>query len=57
MPRSFRSCRDANIAVRSDFLVGFPGEKEEDFEQTWSFVVENKELLDTPFFEQCRCRL
>lgn len=43
------ACKKSNIAVRSDFMVGFPGEQEEEVELTYNFIRENCELLDTPF--------
>jgi hypothetical protein len=43
------SCKHANIAVRLDLMIGFPGETEEDVEATYDFIVNNQELIDTPF--------
>ena len=43
------SCNNANIAVRLDFMVGFPGETEEDVERTFSFIEENHDIIATPF--------
>lgn len=43
------ACRESNIAVRCDFLVGFPGETDEDAAFTWQFINENRNVLDTPF--------
>lgn len=44
-----KSCKDANIAVRLDFMVGFPTETEEEAERTFTFVRDNSMLIDTPF--------
>jgi len=43
------SCKGANIAVRLDFMIGFPTETEEDVEKTFTFIRDNSELIDTPF--------
>lgn len=43
------ACRAANIAIRCDFMVGFPGETEAEVEQTYRFVCDNRDVLDTPF--------
>jgi len=43
------SCEDANIAVRLDFMIGFPTEKEEETKNTFTFIRDNSELIDTPF--------
>lgn len=43
------ACKKANIAVRCDFLIGFPGETESDIETTYSFLQDNRDVLDTPF--------
>lgn len=44
-----QSCKDANIAVRLDFMVGFPTETEEEAKKTIGFIKDNTELIDTPF--------
>lgn len=50
---NFRSiletCKWARIAVRLDFMVGFPGETEEDVEKTYLFIRQNRDVIDTPF--------
>lgn len=43
------SCKDANISVRLDFMVGFPTETEEDAQRTFTFIKDNSEIIDTPF--------
>ena len=43
------ACKEANIAVRYDFMVGFPGETEEEVEKTYSFIRQNRDVIDTPF--------
>jgi len=44
-----KSCKNANIAVRLDLMIGFPGETEEDVQQTFSFVRKHRDIIDTPF--------
>ncbi|MCI0443847.1 radical SAM protein [bacterium] len=43
------SCKEAGIAVRYDFMVGFPGETEEDVHWTFNFLQHNRDVIDTPF--------
>jgi pyruvate-formate lyase-activating enzyme len=43
------ACKSANIVTRIDFMIGFPGEKHEDVKETFSFIKENRDFLDTPF--------
>lgn len=43
------SCDAARIAIRYDFMVGFPGEKTEDVQATYDFIRENRDVIDTPF--------
>lgn len=43
------ACREAAIAVRYDFMVGFPGETEEDVQWTFDFLRQNRDVIDTPF--------
>jgi len=43
------SCKNANIAVRLDFMIGFPGETEVEAKKTLDFIKSNSELIDTPF--------
>lgn len=43
------ACKAANIAVRLDFLVGFPGETEAEAQLTYDFIGEHRSLIDTPF--------
>jgi hypothetical protein len=43
------ACKDANIAVRYDFMVGFPGETEQEAHETYSFIIRNQDVIDTPF--------
>jgi hypothetical protein len=43
------ACKAANIAGRYDFMVGFPGETEQDIQETYSFIRQNREVIDTPF--------
>lgn len=43
------ACKEANIAVRNDFMVGFPGETDEEVRRTYSFIKRNREVIDTPF--------
>jgi len=44
-----QSCRESNIAVRLDFMIGFPGETSTDINNTFSFIKNNLEVIDTPF--------
>ena len=43
------ACKRANIAVRLDFMIGFPGETEEDVQKTYDFIRQNRDVIDTPF--------
>ena len=43
------ACRIAGIAVRYDFMVGFPGETDEDVQWTYEFLQRNRDVVDTPF--------
>lgn len=43
------ACKVARIATRCDFMIGFPGETEEDVQATLEFIRENRDVLDTPF--------
>jgi hypothetical protein len=43
------ACKKANIAVRLDFMIGFPGETEEDVQTTFDFIRQNRDVIDTPF--------
>lgn len=43
------SCKNANMAVRLDFMIGFPGETEDNMQQTFSFIKKNHVIIDTPF--------
>ena len=43
------ACKAANIAVRYDFMAGFPGETEEEVEATYTFIRQNRDVIDTPF--------
>lgn len=43
------ACEAARIAIRYDFMVGFPGETREDVEATYDFICDHRELIDTPF--------
>lgn len=43
------ACKEANIAIRYDFMVGFPGETGEDVQKTYDFIRENRDVIDTPF--------
>jgi len=44
-----RACKESGIALRHDFMVGFPGETEEDVSKTYSFIRDNRDVIDTPF--------
>jgi len=44
-----KACKKANVAVRLDFMVGFPGESQNDVRQTYAFIRNNSKLIDTPF--------
>lgn len=44
-----KSCQESNIAVRLDFLIGFPGETNEEIKNTFSFIKDNSTAIDTPF--------
>lgn len=43
------ACKEAGIAVRCDFIVGFPAETEEDIQSTFDFLQQNRDVIDTPF--------
>ena len=43
------SCAEANIAVRLDFMLGFPGETVKDIKKTFSFIRKYAKYADTPF--------
>lgn len=43
------ACKATNIAVRNDFMVGFPGEQKEEAQKTYSFISNNRDVIDTPF--------
>lgn len=43
------SCKSAGIAIRYDFMVGFPGETVADVAATYDFIRSNREVIDTPF--------
>ena len=43
------ACKEANIAIRYDFMVGFPGETEGEAQQTYDFIRQNRDVIDTPF--------
>lgn len=42
-------CEAAGIAVRYDFMVGFPGETVEDVQASYDFICDNRDVIDTPF--------
>ena len=42
-------CDAARIAIRYDFMVGFPGETAEDVQATYDFIRDNRDVIDTPF--------
>lgn len=44
-----KSCKDAKIAVRIDFMIGFPTETADEVQRTFAFIRNNSRLLDTPF--------
>jgi len=44
--RIIRQMHEAGICVTANFMFGFPGETEEDFEQTLNFVKRNARFLD-----------
>jgi len=43
--RVIRDTHDAGIGTRVNFMFGFPGETEEDFEETLNFLKRNKEFF------------
>lgn len=43
------ACKEANIAIRLDFMIGFPGEHVDEIQHTFSFVKNNSSVIDTPF--------
>jgi hypothetical protein len=43
------ACKKANIAIRYDFMVGFPGETLDDVSATYEFIRNNRDVIDTPF--------
>ncbi len=43
--RVIRDTHDAGIGARVNFMFGFPGETEEDFEETLNFVKRNREFF------------
>jgi len=42
-------CEAAGIAIRYDFMVGFPGETREDVQASYDFIRDNRDVIDTPF--------
>ena len=44
-----RSCAEANIAVRLDFMIGFPGENAKDINRTFSLIKQYRRYADTAF--------
>lgn len=48
-PAILRSCKNAKIALRLDFMLGFPNESEKDIQKTFFFIKKNIDLIDTPF--------
>lgn len=44
-----KACKNAGISVRVDIMIGFPTETREESDQTLFFLLENKDVLDTPF--------
>lgn len=45
-----RACKDVGIEVDVNWIVGFPGEEEEDFNQTTEFIVRNQDIIKTNTF-------
>ena len=43
------SCNRSKIAVRLDFMIGFPGETVSDIRTTYSFIKSHSTDIDTPF--------
>jgi len=48
-PAILRSCKKSNIALRIDFMLGFPNETRKDIQKTFAFIKKNKDFIDTPF--------
>jgi radical SAM superfamily enzyme YgiQ (UPF0313 family)/wyosine [tRNA(Phe)-imidazoG37] synthetase (radical SAM superfamily) len=46
---------NANIIVTANFMFGFPGETEEDFEMTLKFLTRNAKYLDTVYPSRTFC--
>lgn len=43
------ACKYAGISIRLDIMIGFPTETKLESEQTLQFLLENKDIIDTPF--------
>jgi hypothetical protein len=44
-----KNCGDANIAVRLDIMLGYPGETKEQAISTINYLLNNKEVIDRSF--------
>ena len=55
--RVLKNVHDAGIVVTCNFMFGFPGETEEDFQQTLDFVRRNIKNMDTAYPSRSFCTI
>lgn len=55
--RVLKNVHDAGITVTCNFMFGFPGEREEDFQQTLDFVRRNAKSIDTAYPSRSFCTI
>lgn len=55
--RVIRDTFRAGISVRANFMFGFPGETEEDFQETLDFLKRNKEVFDQLHASETFCHI
>lgn len=55
--RVIRDTHRAQISVRANFMFGFPGESQEDFQETLSFLKRNKEVFAQVHASETFCHI